>query len=110
MLTHADATATRDLEQMIDQKPAIPVLDAETLRQRCLDAGADDVGFVAIERPELDDQRDDILSVFPSARTLISLVCRMNREPIRSPARSIANLEFHHAGDVVNECEPPRRR
>jgi ferredoxin len=26
----------------------------------------------------------------------------MNREPIRSPARSVANLEFHHAGDEVN--------
>ena len=27
----------------------------------------------------------------------------MNREPIRSPARSIANLEFRHTGDQVNE-------
>ena len=27
----------------------------------------------------------------------------MNREPIRSPARSVANLEFHHVGDTVNE-------
>jgi hypothetical protein len=31
------------------------------------------------------------------------VVCRMNREPVRSPARSIANLEFHHSGDRVNE-------
>jgi ferredoxin len=27
----------------------------------------------------------------------------MNREPIRSPARSVANLEFHHTGDHVND-------
>lgn len=27
----------------------------------------------------------------------------MSREPIRSTARSVANLEFHHAGDTVNE-------
>ena len=27
----------------------------------------------------------------------------MNRENVRSSARSIANLEFHHAGDEVNE-------
>jgi Fe-S-cluster-containing hydrogenase component 2 len=27
----------------------------------------------------------------------------MNREPIRSPARSVANVEFHHTGDHVNE-------
>ena len=40
---------------------------------------------------------------FPPAKTLLSFVCRMNREPIRSPARSVANLEFHHTGDHVNE-------
>jgi ferredoxin len=27
----------------------------------------------------------------------------MNREPIRTPARSVANLEFHHTSDHVNE-------
>ena len=27
----------------------------------------------------------------------------MNQEPIRTPARSVANLEFHHSGDQVNE-------
>ena len=33
----------------------------------------------------------------------MSIVCKMNREPIRSTARSVANLEFHHAGDRTNE-------
>src|SRR3954467_13592733 len=78
-------------------------LDAAWLRQLCLDCGADDVGLVEISRPALDDQRDDILRTFPPAKTLLSFVCRMNREPIRSPARSVANLEFHHTGDHVNE-------
>jgi Fe-S-cluster-containing hydrogenase component 2 len=78
-------------------------LDAEWLRLLCLEAGADDVGFVEIDRPELADQRADILSFFPCTKTLISFVRRMNREPIRSAARSIANLEFHHTGDDVNE-------
>ena len=67
-----------------------PNLDAEWLRKFCLEAGADDVGFVEIGRPGLADQRDDILSFFPQTKTLISIVCRMNREPIRSAARSIA--------------------
>src|SRR5262249_41408246 len=84
--------------------PAAPTpLDADWLRQLCREAGADDVGLVEIGRPALDDQRDDILRFFPAAKTLVSFVCRMNREPIRSPARSVANLEFHHAGDSVNE-------
>ena len=42
-------------------------------------------------------------SAFPPTQMLLSFVCRMNREPIRSPARSVANLEFHHTGDHVNE-------
>ena len=78
-------------------------LDADHLRQLCRDAGADDVGLVEIGRPALDDQREDILRFFPGTKTLLSFVCRMNREPIRSPARSVANLEFHHTGDQVNE-------
>jgi ferredoxin len=86
------------------QQPAPPaVLAAAWLRQLCRDCGADDAGLVEIGRPALDNQRDDILRYFPPARTLLSFVCRMNREPIRSPARSVANLEFHHAGDHVNE-------
>jgi Fe-S-cluster-containing hydrogenase component 2 len=78
-------------------------LDAEWLRRLVLEAGADDVGFVEIGRTELDDQRTDILNTFPRTKTLISYVVRMNREPLRAPTRSVANLEFHHAGDAVNE-------
>lgn len=81
---------------------AVGPLEASWLRQLVLDAGADDVGFVEIERPALDNQRADIQRVFPHVRSLISFVVRMNREPIRTPARSVANLEFHHTGDKVN--------
>ena len=79
------------------------VVDAQWLRQICLEAGADDVGFVSIGRPELDDQREDILRQFPWTKGLVSIVCKMNREPIRSPARSVANLEFHHTGEWTDE-------
>ena len=83
-------------------RPAGPG-DAGWLRRLCLEAGADDVGFVAIGRPELDDQRAEILARYQLAKGLISYVCRMNREPARSVARSVANLEFHHVGHQVNE-------
>ena len=69
-------------------------LDADWLRTLCLEAGADDVGFVALEHPDLAAHRGDILALFPAAKALISIVCRMNRENIRTPMRSIANLEF----------------
>src|SRR5436190_10130073 len=78
-------------------------LDAEWLKQLVLDAGADDVGFVEIDRPALDDQQQDILKAFPHAKTLISFVVRMNREAIRTPARSVSNTEFHHSGEEVND-------
>ncbi|TAH39354.1 MAG: 4Fe-4S ferredoxin [Planctomycetota bacterium] len=82
---------------------AIRTLDAAWLRALCLEAGADDAGFVALDRPELDGEREAVRSVFPPARSLISLVLRTNREPIRSPARSVANLEFHRTADAINE-------
>jgi Fe-S-cluster-containing hydrogenase component 2 len=83
--------------------PGRESVDAGWLRQLVLDAGADDVGFVEIGRPALNDQREDILKAFPRTRTLISFVVRMNREAIRTPARSVANTEFHHSGEEVND-------
>lgn len=76
---------------------------AAHLRKICLECGADDAGVVSIDRPELDDQREDILSYAPWTRSLLAFVCKMNREPIRSAARSMANLEFHRTGESVND-------
>lgn len=79
-----------------------PRSDARRLRELALEAGADDAGLVSIDDPALDDQREDILAAFPFTRSLISLVMRMNRENIRSPARSVANVEFHRVGDETD--------
>jgi Fe-S-cluster-containing hydrogenase component 2 len=100
---HPTVKAFYDKAAQASASSAAPKLDASWLRQLCLDCGADDAGLVEIGRPALDDQRADILRSFPPTKTLLSFVCRMNREPIRSPARSVANLEFHHTGDHVNE-------
>jgi epoxyqueuosine reductase QueG len=81
-------------------------LDAAEVREMALNAGADDAGLVSIDDPAIEEQRADILAAFPFARTLISFVLKMNRENIRSPARSSANLEFHH---VVDECDEVAR-
>lgn len=77
-------------------------LDAGWLRQVCLDAGADDVGFVSVDRSEVDNQRADVLSAFPRTRTLVSLVFRMNRGPVRGPSRSASNVEFHSTTEHAN--------
>ncbi|BAY44602.1 4Fe-4S ferredoxin iron-sulfur binding domain protein [Scytonema sp. HK-05] len=98
-------TVKRWREQItVENRATSPaVLDADRLRKLCLDAGADDVGFVELERPAIDNQRQDILAAFPATKTLISFVCRMNRENVRTPARSIANLEFHANYDHTND-------
>ena len=93
--------ATLRARSLVKSPTATPI-DADTLRQLCLEAGTDDVGFVELERPALAGERPYILTAFPATRTVISFVCRMNREPIRSPARSLANNQFHHTTDHVN--------
>ncbi|MFB2894784.1 SCP2 sterol-binding domain-containing protein [Aerosakkonemataceae cyanobacterium BLCC-F50] len=84
------------------QTSTIP-LNSDALRSLCLEALADDVGFVEVDRPAIADQHSDILRAFPPAKTLISFVTRMNRENIRTPVRSAANLEFHANYDHANE-------
>ncbi|KGF73492.1 4Fe-4S ferredoxin [Neosynechococcus sphagnicola sy1] len=81
---------------------AVP-LNADRLRELCMQAGADDVGFVEIERPAIANQQADILTAFPATKTLISVVCRMNRENIRTTLRSIANVEFHATAEHIDQ-------
>src|SRR5439155_3622298 len=100
---HPTVKAFHDKAAQAPAPPGPTKLDAAWLRQLCLDCGADDAGLVEISCPALDNQRDDILLYFPPAKTLLSFVCRMNRGPIRSPARSAANLEFHGSYDHANE-------
>ncbi|MBF2063242.1 MAG: SCP2 sterol-binding domain-containing protein [Calothrix sp. C42_A2020_038] len=91
-------------EQSVSNVPTSRVkLNADSLRSLCLEMGADDVGFVEIGRDAIADQHPDILKAFPATKTLISFVCRMNRENIRTPVRSAANVEFHANYDHVNE-------
>src|SRR5262245_20061091 len=78
-------------------------LDAKELRAMCLEAGADDVGFVDVDQADLAKERDAVLGFFPQTKALISFVVRMNREPIHNPARSVANVEFEQTGHRVNE-------
>ncbi|WP_228014671.1 hypothetical protein [Fortiea sp. LEGE XX443] len=91
-------------EQAASNQPVTPFpLNSDALRLLCWEAGADDVGFVELDRTAIADQHSDILRAFPPTKTLISFVTRMNRENIRTPIRSAANLEFHPNYDHANE-------
>jgi ferredoxin len=86
------------------RSPKPGVIDAEWLRQLCLDAGADDVAFAAVANPELASEQEHVEAALPGARSYISLVVKMNRDNVRSTARSVANQEFHRSGEIINEA------
>src|SRR5262244_4589918 len=90
-------------QQVENKQEPHPILEGAWLRRLAMDGGADDAGLVEITRPALDAQRDEILRHYPWTTSLLSFVVRMAREPVRGAPRSVANLEFHRAGDEVNE-------
>ncbi|MEI6429448.1 MAG: SCP2 sterol-binding domain-containing protein [Pseudanabaena sp. ELA607] len=103
---HPTVKLLRSQQKSQEQNPQNTIsspLDRDWLRSFCFDLGVDDVGFVSIDQPEIDDQRTKLLQAFPQTKSLISFVCRMNRDNVRNPARSVANVEFHHTGEEINE-------
>jgi Fe-S-cluster-containing hydrogenase component 2 len=85
------------------QPPPPDVLDGAWLTQLARDAGADDVAFIDLDHPDLAGELPYIREAMPDAVALICLVVRMARAPVRSPARSVANGEFHRRSDAVEQ-------
>ena len=73
------------------------------IHELVLKAGADDVGIVELDRPELADQRQAVLTAYPVAKTYISYLCRMNTPQLRSVDRSLADHEFIEVDHELNE-------
>ncbi|MDD1632513.1 MAG: 4Fe-4S binding protein, partial [Methylococcaceae bacterium] len=75
------------------------IYSAAAIKSLCLDAGADDVGLVDLGRESLQKEREGILHVYSLTRTVLAVIIANNRENMQSPARYVANEEFHHTGD-----------
>jgi len=75
------------------------IYSAAAIKKICLDAGADDAGLVDPDRESLQKEREGIFHVYPLTRSIIAIIVANNRESIQSPARYVANEEFHHTGD-----------
>jgi Fe-S-cluster-containing hydrogenase component 2 len=87
-----------------DRAPRPDILDADWLRKICLDAGVDDVAFASVDNPDLVSEVAHVQEALPGTRSYISLVVKMNRDNVRSTARSVANQEFHRSGEILNEA------
>jgi epoxyqueuosine reductase QueG len=75
------------------------IYSAAEIKKICLDAEADDAGLVDLDRESLQKERGGILYAYPLTRSIISIIVANNRENMQSPARYLANGEFHHTGD-----------
>jgi ferredoxin len=85
-----------------DGAPARAALSTSELLKLARDCGADDCGLVSMDDEAQIAERPHIARAFPATRALLSIVGRMHREPVRSPARSVANLEFHREGHEID--------
>jgi len=77
-------------------------ISSEILRKICLEEGVDDVGFVEIERPSLGSVQQEVLSIYPKTKTIISICIRTNPENVQGTSRSLANEEFHKTYDELS--------
>lgn len=79
------------------------VVSAKEIKKIGLEAGADAVGLVEIERKAIDNERAGTQRVYPRTRSIIALMRAANRENVQSEARYVANDELHRTGDEVTE-------
>ena len=100
---HPTVKRYRERRQETDRRPASPI-DADRLRKLCLEAGADDAGVTTLDAPALEGEGEEMLAVFPAARSVIGLVCRLNPEALRCASRSTADLEFLYGMKRLDEA------
>ncbi len=77
-------------------------LDLARIRAIALEAGADDVGVVPVTHPDLAGELPHLRKALPGVRSVIAIVLKMHPENVQSPARSVANAEFHRTGDELD--------
>jgi epoxyqueuosine reductase QueG len=80
-----------------------PRMTLDALRALAIEAGADDASVVSLDHPALAEERPHALAAMPAARSFVALVQRTLPDDIRSPQRSVANLEFHRTGRSLDE-------
>lgn len=74
-------------------QPSVP-LEAAKLKQIALDAGADDVGLIDLERDSLVEYRPDLREAMPDTQSVMMLAFRVSQTHLRSTAHSVADQEF----------------
>ena len=90
--------------------PPPTTITAERLQRICRDAGADDVGFVSIDREEIASERPHALAALAGTRTFVAIVTRLQREDVRTPMRSVGNPRVPSQLPPHQRCRAHDRR
>ncbi|CAN5596801.1 hypothetical protein BH10ACT1_BH10ACT1_17620 [soil metagenome] len=90
----AGAEAGRRVHEAALVPRPTPTLDHAELRRLCLEAGADDVGFVEVDRSAIADEAPPARRLFASVRTYVVLVRTTNPDAVRSVSRAVANVAW----------------
>lgn len=113
--TRDPATPTARRAAAFDEHPSVAKLRAAPrapkpgplslaeLRAIAIEAGADDASAVSLDHPDLAEEKRYALGAMPGARSFVALVLGTHPGDIRSPTRSVANLEFHRTGHELDE-------
>ncbi|MCP4023271.1 MAG: 4Fe-4S ferredoxin, partial [Desulfobacteraceae bacterium] len=79
------------------------ILTKKELEKLVFEAGADDFGVVGIENTALTQEKNDILTLYPKTKALISIVIKLNPENIKCVSRDVSDLEFFQGYESVNQ-------
>ena len=77
-------------------------VDYKTLKDMAVSAGADDCGIADIYSAALEDEKNEILSIYPETKAVISIVIKLNRENVQCVSRSVSDHEFLQGFDTTN--------
>jgi epoxyqueuosine reductase QueG len=77
-------------------------MDFEKVKEIAKEAGADDCGIADIYSTALKDEKEEILTLYPKTKALISIVISLNRENVRCVSRAVSDLEFMQGFERTN--------
>ncbi len=77
-------------------------MDYEKLKEMAREAGADDCGIADICSTDLEDEKEEILALYPKTKALISIIISLNRENVRCVSRAVSDLEFMQGFERTN--------
>jgi len=84
--------------------PPSPI-SAETFKREVLEAAdCDDIGIISIDDPALAHERDEILYVYPHARSLVCMIAEENKPAMQSRYLPTANHELYTCEERLFEA------